>query len=82
MQHQGLQRIFTIVAGLWVGGFVTVAYLVTPILFSTLGDRQVAGIVAGNNDSIQNREHLLPLLRADLFGNDCSKTYGRIGYAR
>ncbi|MEI8077155.1 MAG: DUF4149 domain-containing protein [Betaproteobacteria bacterium] len=48
MQHQGLQRIFTIVAGLWVGGFVTVAYLVTPILFSTLGDRQVAGIVAGN----------------------------------
>jgi len=48
MQHLGLQRIFTIVAGLWVGGFVTVGYLVTPILFSTLGDRQVAGIVAGN----------------------------------
>ena len=48
MQHQGLQRIFSIVAALWVGGFVTVGYLVTPILFSTLGDRQVAGIVAGN----------------------------------
>jgi len=48
MQHHGLQRIFTVVAGLWVGGFVTVGYLVTPILFSTLGDRQIAGIVAGN----------------------------------
>jgi hypothetical protein len=48
MQHQGLQRIFSIVAALWVGGFVTVGYLVTPILFSTLGDRQVAGIVAGH----------------------------------
>jgi len=48
MQYQGLQRIFTVLAGLWVGGFVTVGYLVTPILFSTLGDRQVAGIVAGN----------------------------------
>jgi len=48
MQYQGLQRVFTVVAGLWVGGFVTVGYLVTPILFSVLGDRQVAGIVAGN----------------------------------
>ena len=48
MQYPGLQRIFTIVAALWIGGFVTVGYMVTPILFSTLGDRQVAGIVAGN----------------------------------
>ncbi len=48
MQRLGLQRIFTVVAGLWVGGFMTVGYLVTPILFSALGDRQVAGIVAGN----------------------------------
>ena len=48
MQHYGLQRIFTVVASLWVGGFVTVGYLITPILFSALGDRQVAGMVAGN----------------------------------
>lgn len=48
MQYHGLQRVFTVVAGLWVGGFVTVGYLVIPILFSVLGDRQVAGIVAGN----------------------------------
>ena len=48
MQDHGLQRIFTVIAGLWVGGFITVGCLVTPILFATLGDRQVAGIVAGN----------------------------------
>ena len=48
MQDHGLQRIFTVIAGLWVGGFITVGFLVTPILFATLGDRQVAGIVAGN----------------------------------
>lgn len=48
MQYLGLQRILTVVAALWVGGFVAVAYVVTPILFSALGDRQVAGIVAGN----------------------------------
>ena len=48
MGYNGLQRTLTVVAGLWVGGFVAVAYLVTPILFSVLGDHQVAGIVAGN----------------------------------
>ena len=48
MRHQRLQQILSIVAGLWVGGFITVGYLVTPSLFTTLGDRQVAGIVAGN----------------------------------
>jgi len=47
MQGQGLQRVFNIVAGLWVGGIITVGYLVVPTLFSVLGDRQVAGLVAG-----------------------------------
>lgn len=31
----------------WVGGIWAVGYLVAPILFSTLGDRQLAGAVAG-----------------------------------
>lgn len=48
MQYMGLQRLCTMLASLWVGGFITVGYLVTPILFSALGDRQVAGMVAGN----------------------------------
>ncbi len=48
MQSLGLQRILTVLAGLWVGGLITVGYIVTPMLFTTLGDRQVAGLVAGN----------------------------------
>jgi hypothetical protein len=48
MQYMGLQRLCTVLAGLWVGGFITIGYLVTPILFSALGDRQVAGMIAGN----------------------------------
>ena len=32
---------------LWVGGMLTVGYVVTPVLFSSLGDRAVAGAVAG-----------------------------------
>lgn len=42
------QRIFNLVSGLWVGSFITVGFLVVPVLFSTLGDRQVAGMVAAN----------------------------------
>ena len=33
---------------LWVGGFWAIGYIVAPVLFSSLGDRQLAGIVAGN----------------------------------
>ena len=43
-----LQRLFSLVTGLWVGGLIAVGFLVTPILFSALGDRQVAGMVAGH----------------------------------
>ena len=42
------QRIFSLIAGLWVGGLLTIGFLVVPILFSNLGDRQVAGMVAAN----------------------------------
>ena len=42
------QRIFSLIAGLWVGGLLTIGFLVVPILFSSLGDRQVAGMVAAN----------------------------------
>jgi hypothetical protein len=46
MTHLRTQRIFNILSGLWVGSFITVGFLVVPVLFSTLGDRQVAGMVA------------------------------------
>ena len=42
------QRIFSLISGLWVGSFITIGFLVVPILFSSLGDRQVAGMVAAN----------------------------------
>jgi hypothetical protein len=36
------------VAGLWVGSLLTVGYLVAPAIFSTMTDRQAAGMVAGS----------------------------------
>ncbi len=42
------QRVFTVISGLWVGATVAIGFLVVPILFSTLGDRQVAGMVAAH----------------------------------
>jgi hypothetical protein len=44
----GAQRLFILVAGLWVGSLLTVGYLVAPAIFSTMTDRQAAGMVAGN----------------------------------
>ena len=32
---------------LWVGGMWAIGYIAAPVLFSSLGDRQLAGIVAG-----------------------------------
>ncbi len=42
------QRIFNLLSGLWVGSLLTIGFLVVPTLFSSLGDRQVAGMVAAN----------------------------------
>ena len=42
------QRIYSLLSGLWVGTLLTVGFLVVPTLFSSLGDRQVAGMVAAN----------------------------------
>lgn len=46
--HLGAQRIFILIAGLWVGSLLTVGYLVAPAVFSTMTDRQAAGMVAGS----------------------------------
>lgn len=42
------QRFFSVISGLWVGSFITIGFLVVPVLFSSLGDRQVAGMVAAS----------------------------------
>jgi hypothetical protein len=47
-KHTGAQRLFVLIAGLWVGSILAVGYLVAPVIFHTLTDRQVAGMVAGS----------------------------------
>ena len=46
--HLGAHRLFILIAGLWVGSLLTVGYLVAPAIFSTMTDRQAAGMVAGS----------------------------------
>ena len=46
--YLGAQRIFILIAALWVGSLLTVGYLVAPAIFSTMTDRQAAGMVAGS----------------------------------
>jgi hypothetical protein len=40
------QRLFMLIAGVWVGSLFTVGYLVVPTIFTALQDRQVAGMIA------------------------------------
>jgi hypothetical protein len=46
--HRGAQRLFILIAGLWVGSLLTVGYLVAPAIFNIMTDRQAAGMVAGS----------------------------------
>jgi hypothetical protein len=48
MSQTKIQRLFSLISGLWVGGFIAIGFLVVPVLFTTLGDRQVAGYIAAN----------------------------------
>ena len=41
------EALYLAVIALWVGGLWTIGYLVAPVLFATLGDRQLAGMLAG-----------------------------------
>ncbi len=42
------KRLFISISGLWVGSLLTIGYLVAPAIFSTMTDRQAAGMVAGS----------------------------------
>lgn len=48
MAYIRTQRLFNAISGLWVGSFIVVGFLIVPTLFSTLDDRQVAGMIAAN----------------------------------
>jgi hypothetical protein len=41
------EALYLVVVTLWVGGLWAVGYLAAPVLFASLGDRQLAGMVAG-----------------------------------
>lgn len=41
------EALYLLAITLWVGGLWAIGYLVAPVLFSTLADRQTAGMVAG-----------------------------------
>ena len=41
------EALWYIAITLWVGGLWAIGYIAAPVLFSSLGDRQLAGMVAG-----------------------------------
>ena len=41
------EALYLALIALWVGGMWAIGYLVAPVLFASLGDRQLAGVVAG-----------------------------------
>jgi len=41
------EALFFVVIALWVGGMWAIGYMVAPVLFASLGDRQLAGLIAG-----------------------------------
>ena len=47
MMHKLSETLYLVTITLWVGGLWAIGYLAAPILFSSLGDRQLAGMIAG-----------------------------------
>lgn len=41
------EALYLVAITLWVGGLWAIGYVAAPVLFSSLGDRQLAGMVAG-----------------------------------
>lgn len=41
------EALYLVAITLWVGGMWAIGYIVAPVLFSSLADRQLAGVVAG-----------------------------------
>lgn len=41
------EALYLIAITLWVGGLWAIGYIAAPVLFASLGDRQLAGMVAG-----------------------------------
>lgn len=47
MARKFFEGLYSLLVTLWVGGMWAIGYIVAPVLFASLGDRQLAGVVAG-----------------------------------
>jgi len=63
------QRVFLYVFALWLGSLVTIGYLVAPVLFATLNDTQVAGMIAGKLFRIEGTVSLVLSVALMVFAN-------------
>ena len=63
------QRVFLYVFALWLGSLVTIGYLVAPVLFATLSDTQVAGMIAGKLFRIEGTVSLVLSVALMVFAN-------------
>jgi len=45
--HRLSEAVYLFAITLWVGGLWAIGYMTAPVLFASLGDRQLAGMVAG-----------------------------------
>ena len=63
------QRVFLYVFSLWLGSLVTIGYLVAPVLFATLSDTQIAGMIAGRLFRIEGAISLVLGVALIVFAN-------------
>ena len=63
------QRLFLYIFALWLGSLVTIGYVVAPVLFATLNDAQLAGMVAGRLFRIQGLISLISGVALLVFAN-------------
>ena len=67
--HTTAQRVFVYIFALWLGSLVTIGYVVAPVLFATLHDTQVAGVIAGQLFRIEGTISLVLGVALIVFAN-------------
>ena len=67
--HTTAQRVFVYIFALWLGSLVTIGYVVAPVLFATLHDTQVAGMIAGQLFRIEGTISLVLGVALIVFAN-------------
>jgi len=68
-RYAAAQRLFILIAGVWVGSLFAVGYLVVPTIFTALQDRQVAGMIAAAIFQVEAYLSVLVCLGLLVFAN-------------